>query len=482
MTVHRRQEDSVDSTSFFRHIHCRKVRIAEGFRARVRLCIAAGVGLVLCAAIVHAASRPIPEVVNVKVFVRLENGSLDLLVRVPLAAVKDIQFPTRGEAGYLDLEALASMLPGAADHWIAGGFEVFDHGEPVSRPEVDQTRIATMSDQSFDSYQSAIDHLGAPPLAATENLFLDQVWFDMRLRYRVASEQPAIAIDPKVAAWGVRVSTDLKIVDAGGQVRSLTFEGNPGRIYLAPRWTDAGRQFLDRGTRFVRSTAPLLLFLFCLVLPFRRYRPAIPPVVAFVSTLLVGLLASTLGLTVENVWFPPLLAALEVVAILLVAFANIADRVTPHRRTVFACCAGLIFGWSTALALEPTLQFGGSHPLLSVLAFCAGAAATLVAAAAIMIPVMSYLFSRTRTERIERIIVSALAADTAWGWLTERWSQLAKIPFGVVFETGAAAMVLRALALLVLLAGALWFLNEWLKSSRLGDTEAVPPPRGKSAV
>jgi len=158
--------------------------------------------------------------------------------------------------------------------------------------------------------------------------------------------------------------------------------------------------------------------------------------------------------------------------------------VTPHRRTVFACCAGLIFGSTTALALEPTLQFGGSHPLVSVLAFCAGAAATLVAAAAIMIPGMSYLFSRTRTERIERIeriIVSALAADTAWGWLTERWSQLAKIPFGVVFETGAAAMV-RALAGLVLLAGALWFLNEWLKSSRLGDTEAVPPPGGKSTA
>jgi hypothetical protein len=99
--------------------------------------------------------------------------------------------------------------------------------------------------------------------------------------------------------------------------------------------------------------------------------------------------------------------------------------------------------------------------------------------------VMSYLFSRTRTERIERIeriIVSALAADTAWGWLTERWSQLAKIPFGVVFETGAAAMILRALAGLVLLAGALWFLNEWLKSSRLGDTEAVPPPGDKSTV
>src|SRR5207302_8036187 len=103
------------------------VRIAERF-----------LGLVLFAAIVHAANRPIPEVVNVKAFVRLESGSLDLVLRVPLAAVKDIQFPIRGEAGYLDLEALKSMLPGAADHWIAGGFEVYDHGDPVSRPEVDQ--------------------------------------------------------------------------------------------------------------------------------------------------------------------------------------------------------------------------------------------------------------------------------------------------------------------------------------------------------
>jgi len=458
------------------------VRTAERILARARVCIAAGASLVLYAAIVHSASRPIPDVVNIKAFVHLKNGSLDLLVRVPLAAVKDIQFPTRGEAGYLDLEALASMLPGAADHWIAGGFEVFDHGEPVSRPEVDQPRISTNADQSFDSYQSAIDHLAAPPVAATENLFLDQVWFDMRLRYRLASEQPLIALDPNVAGWAVRVSTDLKIVDSSGQVRSVVFEGNPGRIYLAPRWTDAGRQFLDRGTRFVRTTAPLLLLLFCLVLPFRQYRPAIPPVVAFVSTFLAGLLASTLGPTVETVWFPPVLATLEAVSILLAAFANIADQVTPHRRAVFACCAGLIFGAATSLDLARALQFGGSHPLVSVLAFGAGAAATLVAAAAIMIPVMSSLFSRARTERIERIIVSALAADTAWGWFTDQWNQLAKIPVGVVFDVGAAALVLRVLAGLVLLGGALWFLNEWLKSNRLGATETVPPPGGKPTV
>jgi xanthosine utilization system XapX-like protein len=481
MTAHRGQENL--GGLYFVFASCtlsKKMRLGESVRNRARLSLATGVSLVLFAAIVHTATRPIPEVVNVRVFAHLENGGLDLLVRVPLAAVKDIQFPLRGEAGYLDLEALPSMLPGAADQWIAGGFEVFDHGEPVSRAEVDHPRISLISDQSFDAYQTALDHLVAPPVPASENLFLDQVWFDMRLRYRMASNEPAVAIDPKVAAWGVRVSTDLKIVDAAGQARTLVFDGNPGTIYLAPRWTDASRQFIDRGSRFVRSTAPLLLFLFCLVLPFRRYRPALPPVIAFVAMLLVGLLAALLGLRSDAVWFQPLLAVLEVVAILLAAFANIADQVTPRRRTLFACCAGLVFGLSSAATLETALQFGGAHRLVSALAFSTGTVVTLIAAAAFVVPVMSYFFSRARTERIERVIVSALAADTAWGWLTDRWTELAKIPFNVVFETGAAALVLRVLAGLVLLAGALWFLNDWLKSYDLGDAKAVSPTDRKS--
>src|SRR5262252_6846222 len=172
MTVHRGQENFRWTLPRFCVVYTvEKMRFGKSFRNRARVYLAAGVSLVLFGAIVHTATRPIPEVVNVKVFAHVENSALDLLVRVPLTAVKDIQFPVRGEAGYLDLNGVASMLPGAADHWIAGGFEVFDYGQPVSRPEVSQPRISTIADQSFDSYQSAIDHLGAPPVAATENLF-----------------------------------------------------------------------------------------------------------------------------------------------------------------------------------------------------------------------------------------------------------------------------------------------------------------------
>ena len=100
-------------------------------RAR-RFVAVSGASVFLFVPFVHAANRPTPEVVNVKAFARLEGRQLELLVRVPLAAVKDVQFPTRGDAGYLDLDAVKSMLPGAARYWIAGNFEVLDGGRATA--------------------------------------------------------------------------------------------------------------------------------------------------------------------------------------------------------------------------------------------------------------------------------------------------------------------------------------------------------------
>lgn len=444
--------------------------------------LAASASLCLFAAVVHAANRPIPEIVNVKAFARPEGRQLELLVRVPLAAVKDVQFPARGTEGYLDLAAVKSMLPGAARYWIASGFDVFENGTAVARPDVSDTRISISSDQSFDSYKAAVDNLAAPDLPNNEELFWDHVWLDMRLRYPLASDRPVLAIEPKLAGLGVRVLTDMSYVAPDGNVRTFSFEGNPGVIYLDPRWTDAARQFVVRGVRYVATGAVILLFLFCLALPFRRYGDAAPPVIAFAAALLLAVLASLFGLTPDAVWFAPLVATLEAVAILLVAFANIAGRVTPRRRTLFALCAGLVFGFSAAFRLAGALQFGGTHLVVSTLAFYAGLVVALSVAVALLIPVLSFLFSLARIEYIERIIVSALAADTAWGWLGDRWTQLRKIPFQLVFDAGVLAPALRALTVLVLFGGLLWFVNEWLKSLRVAGDESTPQPGRKTAI
>src|SRR5712671_6366432 len=132
-----------------------------------RLCAAiASASFFFFAPLVYAASRPIPEIVNVKIFATTfataEGAELELLVRVPLAAVKDVQFPTRADGDTLDLVALKSMLPGAAKYWIATMIAVSDHGTALAAPQVAATQIAISANRSFDSYEAARNHLGSP--------------------------------------------------------------------------------------------------------------------------------------------------------------------------------------------------------------------------------------------------------------------------------------------------------------------------------
>ena len=75
--------------------------------------------------------------------------------------------------------------------------------------------------------------------------------------------------------------------------------------------------------------------------------------------------------------------------------------------------------------------------------------------------------------------MSALAADTAWGWLTRAMEPAGKDPLAESCSGQAPpAMGCKRATPAWTQTGALWFLNEWLKSSRLGDTKTVrPAPR-----
>ena len=453
----------------------------EAFFRRTR-CILACASFLLLAPLVHTANRPIPEVVNVKAFVRTDAGQLELLVRVPLAAVKDVQFPTRGEADTLDLGALKSMLPGAAKYWIASGFEVLDHGAVLTGLQVTDTRISISSDQSFDSYQGALARFQSPDLPPDEDVFWQQVWFDIRFLYALPPGEPHISIAPKLSGYGVRVSTDLTYVQSDGGVRAFSFEGDPGVIYLDPRWTDAARQFLVRGGRLVLSGADFLLLLFCLALPFRQFRHLVPAIATFTGGLTLALVLALSGVAPDTLWFQPLVEMLAAASILLAAFANIIGGVTPRRRALFALGAGSVFGFVCAAHLGAGLQFGGAHVAVAEVAFGAGAVLTMAGVMALLVTACSFLFSLARVEYLERIIVSALAADTAWGWFGERWARFRKVPFQLTFDSTLLAPALRSLAVLVLVGGVVWFVNEWLKSHRFADEEVTRQQHSESAV
>jgi HupE / UreJ protein len=445
-------------------------------------CILACASVLLLAPLVHTANRPIPEVVNVKAFVRTDAGQLELLVRVPLAAVRDVQFPTRGDADTLDLDALKSMLPGAARYWIASGFQVSDRGMVLTGPQVTDTRISISADQSFDSYQGALARLQSPDLPPGEDVFWQQVWFDIRFLYALPPDEPHIWIVPALSGYGVRVSTNLTYVQSDGGVRAFSFEGDPGVIYLDPYWTDAARHFLARGARVVLSGADFLLLLFCLALPFRQFRHLGPTIATFTGGLMLALGLGLSGVAPDAPWFQPLVEMLAAASILLAAFANIIGRVTPRRRALFALGAGSVFGFLCAAYLGAGLQFAGAQVAVAEVAFGAGTALTIAGVMALLAAACSFLFSLARVEYLERIIVSALAADTAWGWFGERWARFRKVPFQLTFDSTLLAPALGSLAVLVLVGGVVWFVNEWLKSHRFADEEVTRPQHSGSAV
>jgi hypothetical protein len=201
--------------------------------------------------------------------------------------------------------------------------------------------------------------------------------------------------------------------------------------------------------------------------------------VTFAGSLTLALLASASGFAPDALWFPPLIETLAAVSILLASFSNIAGRVTPRRRALLALGAGCVFGCSCAFHLGAAIQFGGSHVAVSTLAFGAGIELAIAGAIALFVPTLSFLFSLAKAEKLERIIVSALAADTAWGWLSERWAQLRRIPFRLSFDAGVLALTLRGLAVLLLLSGLAWFVNEWLKSHGFADDDELLAPRDR---
>lgn len=431
---------------------------------------------------VDAANRPPPEFVKIKAFARPENGQLEVLVRVPLAAVKDVEFPTRSTAGGLDIPALQSMLAGVARFLIADVLRVFDQGVLLGRPEVEATRLSISSDLSFDAYPSAVERFRAPDLAPDELVFLESVWLDIAYRLAPISPNGSIVFVPNVASLGVTVSTDLTYVAPDGTPRTFSFEGDPGAIYLDPRPLETLQQFVGRGLRFVITNTDVLLLLFCLALPFRQYRHVVPVLFTFGGALVAAMLAAASGLTPRSVWFPLLVNVLTAAGIVLAAAANIAGRVTPRRRALLALGVGALVGFACAVRFVGEAQFAASHPIAAGAAFGTSALLAATAGLAVLVPLLTGLFSFARVERLERIIVSALAADTAWWWLSERWTQLRKVPMQWSVDSSVIATGMLILAGVVLLAGVVWFVNEWLKSYAFADEEMTAPLGGWGAV
>src|SRR5688572_12745606 len=90
-------------------------------------------GLAILARTGFPSAHEIPTEVTVHAFIRPEGHRLRLLVRVPLKAMRDVNFPTRGP-GFLDLSRADATLREAAVVWIGNGVTVYEDDRLLGAP------------------------------------------------------------------------------------------------------------------------------------------------------------------------------------------------------------------------------------------------------------------------------------------------------------------------------------------------------------
>jgi len=436
------------------------------------------------------ASRPakahdIPSDVNAQVFVKPDGRHLEMLIRVPLGAMRDIDFRDTPD-NYLDVEKLTPQLPGIAQVWLADFVSLYENNRLMPRVPAAAIRLSLQSDRSFTSFEAALAHVRTPSLTNDAHVFWNQLWLDVLYEYPIESDRSRFTIDPRLQQLGVRVLTVVRFLPPGGAVRAFEFDGNPGPVELDPRWEQAAARFVKLGFEHILDGTDHLLFLLCLVIPFRRFGPLLGVVTAFTVAHSITLIASAYNLAPDALWFPPLIETLIAVSILYMALENIVGGSTAHRRWLMAFGFGLVHGFGFSFALRQTLQFAGSHMLTSLLSFNIGVELGQLLVLAAMIPALDLLFRYVVAERMGTIILSALVAHTAWHWMLDRYARLSAFHLAwPALNWILLASAMRWAMWILILAGAGWLVYAALKrfSTRVGlEADSAEDATGRPSM
>jgi hypothetical protein len=417
-----------------------------------------------------APAHDVPAQVAVLAYLKPEGQRLHLLVRAPLGALRDVEFPTRGP-GYLDLGRVDGSLRTAANLWIADAIELYEGDARLSAPRLVAARVTLPSDRSFGTYEEALAHLQAAPLPESTEIVWNQAVLDVWLEYPIRSADAPFSLRSGLGRLGQRVVTSLRFLPSGGATRAFELAGDPGLVRLDPRWDQAALRFVALGFRHILDGTDHLLFLLCLVIPFRRLRALVLVVTSFTVAHSVTLIASAFGLAPDAPWFPLLVETLIATSIVYMALENI---VSPRwrGRWVMTFAFGLVHGFGFSFGLQQTLQFAGSHLLTSLLSFNVGVELGQLLVLVLVVPLLDFAFRRGFPERTGTIILSALVAHTGCHWLIERADALRQFPFPWPdLNAALLASATRWLMLAVIAAGLVWLVFGLLLPSARRPTE-----------
>jgi len=413
-----------------------------------------------------AAAHDIPIEAMVRMFVKPQGHTLRVLVRMPLKSLADAEYP-RKERDFVDLARVDPFLRDAAKIALQDSLEIYEDGRLLTAPRIASTRMSLDSDQSFIGYDAALAHVSGAPLPVTETLYWEQGILDVLFEYPIQSDRSYFSIHAAFDRLAQHEVTTVQFIPPQGPSRAYELPGDSGLVRLEPNWYHAAARFVVMGFHHILDGIDHLLFLLCLIIPFRRIRPLVAIVTAFTVAHSITLISAAYHYGPDAMWFPPLIETLIAASIFYMALENIVAT-SPRRRWIITFCFGLVHGFGFSFGLQNTLQFAGSHLLLSLLSFNIGIELGQLLVLALCVPLLNLVFRRVVAERMGVIILSAIIAHQAWHWMIERLGVLQQFPWpaftladvmsGLRWPLAVAAAA--SLLWLVSLAARRWMLDQ----------------------
>jgi hypothetical protein len=393
-------------------------------------------------------------------FVKVESRQADFVVRVPLDLLLGVSFPLTGDhyniaASKPAIEAALKALAAALKLW---------EGSVQLVPSSATGQLAPLADRSFEDYDRAVAQV-AEPLAPDTVIAFQQGYLDAHFVYPISSPKSVFSIETTIAAdLGDYTKLTIRYIALGETARAMMMTGASGRVALDPAWYQASIGFVKLGIGHILSGIDHLLFLLCLIIPFRRIWGLIPVITAFTVGHSITLIGTAYNIAPVGAWFPPFIETAIAVSIVYMALENIVGA-SLRRRWIIAGLFGLVHGFGFADILREQLQFAGSYLLVSLFSFNVGIEIGQLAVLCVFVPALALLFRGAMSGRMGIIIVSALVAHTAWHWMLDRADVLWKTPWPPLTVPGLMTLArwILAVGLAVGLAKlfAKWIERKW---------------------
>jgi hypothetical protein len=403
-----------------------------------------------------AHDLPLDRMMNA--FVKIEARQADLVMRVPLDLLHAVPFPLE-QGGRYNLAASRPAVEMALKA-LASDLAVWENGLRLA-PSSAVGHLAPLSDRSFEDYDEAVAGV-TKPLAPDTQISVDLGYLDVHFVYPIASPKSVFAIQSKVAGdLGDYTKLTIRYMPLGEPSRAMLITGGSGRVALDPPWYQASAGFVVLGIKHILSGADHLLFLLCLIIPFRRITGLIPIITAFTLGHSVTLIGTAYDLAPIGAWFRPFIETAIAASIVYMALENIIGA-NLGRRWIITGLFGLVHGFGFADALKEQLQFAGSYLLVSLLSFNVGIEIGQLAVLCVFVPALALLFRGRMSGRMGIVVLSAIIAHTAWHWMIDRGEVLWQTPWPQITLPGVMILA-RWVAALLLAVGAAKFLEKWIE-------------------